>query len=54
MQAIVDHHHPHEQQRTTITKVRFVDPSKDDPPTDKPTDENTEVNFDHFIITFFS
>ncbi|CAO1414154.1 unnamed protein product [Diamesa tonsa] len=44
VQAIVDHHHPHEQ-RTTITKVRFVDPAKDSA-SDKVLDESTEIEFE--------
>lgn len=43
VQAIVDHHHPgHDGTRTTITKVRFMDPTKPEPPSEKP-EENNEV-----------
>jgi hypothetical protein len=41
VQAIVDHHHPHDGARTTISKVRFVDPTK---PDDNDKDESNEVS----------
>jgi hypothetical protein len=44
VQAIVDHHHPHDGARTTISKVRFVDPKNPDV-NDKVPDESNEVNF---------
>jgi hypothetical protein len=44
VQAIVDHHHPgHDGTRTTITKVRFVDPTSRTDANDKVLDESTEV-----------
>lgn len=48
VQAIVDHHHPHEGARTTISKVRFVDPKSPDA-NDKVPDESNEVSFDKFL-----
>lgn len=46
VQAIVDHHHPHDGVRTTISKVRFVDPSKSEPSSTSEKDEgdNNEVS----------
>lgn len=44
VQAIVDHHHPgSDGTRTTITKVRFVDPTSKTDANDKVLDESTEV-----------
>ena len=48
VQAIVDHHHPHEGARTTISKVRFVDPKSPDV-NDKVPDESNEVNIEKFL-----
>jgi hypothetical protein len=48
VQAIVDHHHPHDGVRTTISKVRFVDPAKSDDE-EKGHDESNEVNSITFL-----
>jgi hypothetical protein len=52
VQAIVDHHHPHDGARTTISKVRFVDPKNPDA-NDKVPDESNEVNFKAFSYSTF-
>lgn len=49
VQAIVDHHHPGHPDgvRTTISKVRFVDPTK---PEENDKDESNEVNLHEFMF----
>lgn len=51
VQAIVDHHHPHDGARTTISKVRFVDPSKPDG-NEKVSDDSNEVNVFNYLQFF--
>lgn len=42
MQAIVDHHHPHDGPKS-VTKVRFADPSENKDLFDEEEDESKDV-----------